>query len=446
MAATGKKQPDLLQRLIASWPESDSGLSVLEVGLSGGCDSVVLLDLCCRWRAEGGPQVTAVHVHHGLSPNADAWADFCRELCASRGVSLRIEHVSVAMAAGKSVEAEARRVRYAAFARSSANLLVLAHHCDDQVETVWLQALRGGGPRALAAMPVWQPGVCPPLWRPLLGVRRVEIEAYACAHGLSWVEDESNDSLVYRRNWLRHTLLPQIEAAVPHYRSHAVGLAARMADAASILDEVAAEDLQRVYTDEGLSLVGLRKLSPARQRNLLLTWLEGLHPQARLPRPEELHVVQGMLAVPQRWQRAMMDGWLVSDGQTLRHLKAVGSEKATRQEGPVPSPEEVPRWRPEGWGGCLSWQRKPGGLKEGVWHEGRVCLKLRAGGERLQQKVGRKPLKTLFQEAGVPAVLRPGWPLLFLDEELVAVVGVAVSSAWQDDRLGWWPEWQPDAS
>lgn len=75
-----------------------------------------------------------------------------------------------------------------------------------------------------------------------------------------------------------------------------------------------------------------------------------------------------------------------------------------------------------------------------------MCLKLRAGGERLQQKVGRKPLKTLFQEAGVPAVLRPGWPLLFLDEELVAVVGVAVSSAWQDDRLGWWPEWQPDAS
>ncbi|WP_233196532.1 tRNA lysidine(34) synthetase TilS, partial [Chromobacterium sinusclupearum] len=194
MAASRKTQPKLADSLIKHWPDELSGLCAFELGLSGGLDSVALLSLLCAAREHRSELVlSAVHVHHGLSPNADAWAAHCQALCDSLGVPLRIERVQVSAGGGESLEAAAREARYAAYRRSAAEVIVLAHHQDDQAETVLLQLLRGGGVKALAAMPALRE--LPPgkrLWRPLLNFTRQQLEDHVRAQGLAWVEDESN--------------------------------------------------------------------------------------------------------------------------------------------------------------------------------------------------------------------------------------------------------------
>jgi len=207
-------QPDLLTHLIAHWPDELSGLCHLELALSGGLDSCVLLHLLCRWRDEaGGPALSAVHVHHGISRHADDWAAFCGQLCVPHAVPLRVEYVSLQRQGGQSLEAVARQARYRAFAASPAKVIALAQHADDQAETALLQLLRGGGPRALAGMPRCRTWQGKQLWRPLLTVGRSVLLQYAEEHGLQWVEDDSNaDAANYLRNYLRLNTLPALHS------------------------------------------------------------------------------------------------------------------------------------------------------------------------------------------------------------------------------------------
>ncbi|MTD33842.1 tRNA lysidine(34) synthetase TilS [Paludibacterium sp. dN 18-1] len=163
-----------------------SGQCSFEVALSGGLDSTVLLHLLCLARLQL-PDISlgAVHVHHGLSPRADSWAEHCQSLCANWDVPLRVERVCVETSGGQSLEAEARCLRYQAFDRSAAKVIVLAHHQDDQAETVMLQALRGGGVKAMAAMAGLHRRGAKWLWRPLLSVSRSQLEDYAREHTLT---------------------------------------------------------------------------------------------------------------------------------------------------------------------------------------------------------------------------------------------------------------------
>jgi len=434
---TGETVPDLLPRLLAAWPESQS--LRLEVALSGGLDSVVLLDLLQRAREQRGFELAAVHVHHGLSPNADAWATHCQALCAALDVPLRIVRVSV-KPEGDGIEAAARRERYRVFAAASANVVVLAQHQDDQAETVLLQLLRGGGPAALAAMPSWR-ALTPALtlWRPLLAVRRDELAAYAAARGLCWVEDESNADPRYRRNWLRHHWLPALAEQLPDYRAQLLRSAGQMADAAALLDEMAEQDLAQYVRDGRLQLAEWARLSAPRQRQLLWRWAAacGL---GSAP-PESVEAFRGQLlvarddAVPQ---------WSLPLGNAHRYRGELWPEAgaASPRRQPLAATALTAPVRLADWQGVLQFEPRAGGLSRAVIEQG-LWLQPRAGGEKLVLKLGRKPVKTLLQEAGVPPFLRGRWPLLVdANGQCVALPGVAVACTAQADD-GWWPSWVP---
>src|ERR1043166_213426 len=182
------------------------GQKRIAVGLSGGMDSVVLLHLL-----KHHPGISAIHVHHGLSPNADAWAAFCRRLCRQWGVRLKVSKVKV-RPSGKGLEAAAREARYAAFGKLNVDLIALAHHLDDQAETVLMNLLRGAGLRGASGMPARSRLGDRMLLRALFGVPREAIVAYAREHGLDWVEDESNADESLTRNFVRRRVGPLLES------------------------------------------------------------------------------------------------------------------------------------------------------------------------------------------------------------------------------------------
>src|SRR5687768_7097739 len=191
------------------------------VGLSGGVDSVVLLHL-----VKHHPGVRAIHVHHGLSPNADKWAAFCRRLCKQWNVPITVARVRVKRA-GKGLEAAAREARHGAFAKLDADVIALAHHLDDQAETVLMNLLRGTGVRGAAGMQPRARLQGKQIARPLLDISRQTLEGYARLHRLEWIEDESNADEALTRNFVRRRLGPLIETRFPQWKG-ALARAARL--------------------------------------------------------------------------------------------------------------------------------------------------------------------------------------------------------------------------
>lgn len=433
-----KKQPDLLAGLLAGWPPAIHG--ALEIGLSGGLDSMVLLDLLWRSRGERHIHLSAVHVHHGLSRNADAWVAHCRAWCERYQVPLRIEHVQVTLRGGDSLEAVARAERYAAYRRAAAPVIALAHHQDDQAETVLLQLLRGGGPHALAAMPVLRDFDGKTLWRPLLGVSRARLEAYAAWRGLAWVTDESNADTRWRRNLIRHDIFPLIASAVPDYRRHLQRSAALMAQAATILDEVAGQDLAHCLLQDRLLLSRFTALSAARQSQVLVRWSSRLG--LGEPSPDAIEVFRRQLidAGEDRHPELALPG-----GVLFRYRDQVWCERRAVLALPATQRLEAPAVGEHVLAaGVLTLLGQAHGLAPDLLTRG-VELRARAGGERLRTAVGAKPVKTLLQEAGIPPRLRRRWPLLYLpDGRLAAVPSVAVASDCRSEADGLWPIWRPD--
>jgi tRNA(Ile)-lysidine synthase len=238
------------------------------VGLSGGCDSVVLLHLLHGLGL--GERLTAIHVHHGLSPNADAWAAFCAEYCARLGVPLQLAHVEVDRRSGLGLEAAARTARYAALAECPGEVLVLAQHQGDQAETLLFNLLRGAGVAGAAAIPEVRQLAGRRLLRPLLGCSRDELEAYAAQHALAWIEDESNADTRYSRNFLRHDILPVLRRRFPAAERSLAQAAQHFAEADDLLAELAAADwLAACCSGDAPRLRVLRDLSLARLKNLL---------------------------------------------------------------------------------------------------------------------------------------------------------------------------------
>lgn len=274
MAASGTPTPDLLPRVAAWLTTRLDGLSQVSVGLSGGCDSVVLLHLLHRLALPC--RLQPVHVHHGLSPHADAWADFCIRLSAGWGLACQVHRVDVRVAPGEGLEAAARRARQAVFREVAGEVLCLAHHQDDQAETVLFNLLRGSGIAGLAGMRAERRMNGQRWLRPLLGIPRREIEAYARQHGLTWVTDESNADLSLTRNFLRHAALPLLGTRFPGVSRTLARLAGHCDETAGLLAELAAADWAAAAVEERLRLVALRALSAPRQKNLLRWRLQQL--------------------------------------------------------------------------------------------------------------------------------------------------------------------------
>ena len=233
----------------------------LVMGLSGGIDSVVLLHALAALCREG---LSALHVHHGLSPNADRWAQTCADYAEHLGVPFKCLSVVVERASADGFEAAARRARHQAFAESKADWIVLAHHRDDQAETLLFNLMRGTGIAGAAAMRERSGR----LLRPLLTVGRDDIERYAAKHRLEWIEDESNADTRHSRNFLRHGVLAPLTQRFPAAAKNLAGAAARFAEAQQLLDALACADLGAV-SDFPIPVDILRALDEPRARNVL---------------------------------------------------------------------------------------------------------------------------------------------------------------------------------
>ncbi|HGM1968453.1 TPA: tRNA lysidine(34) synthetase TilS, partial [Neisseria gonorrhoeae] len=244
------------------------------VALSGGLDSVVLLHLlvCAGKRAGFVPE--ALHIHHGLSPRADDWADFCRNYCDMLGVGLETVKVCVEKN-GLGIEAAARQKRYAEFAEKGFDVLALAHHRDDQIETFMLAVARGGGLRALAAMPAVRPlGENGIIWRPLLPFSRQDIWDYARKHGLPNIEDESNTDTAYLRNRFRHRILPELSAQIPHFGRHVLNNVRALQEDLALLEEVVVQDCRWVCGAGYFDTARWLTFSPRRKTHILRNFLK----------------------------------------------------------------------------------------------------------------------------------------------------------------------------
>jgi len=246
------------------------GQSVV-VGFSGGLDSTVLLHAASCLATDVGLDLSALHVNHGLSAHADDWAASCTKRCRELGIPLTILRVEVSPNTGEGVEAAARGVRHSALAGHSADWILLAHHADDQAETVLHNLLRGAGVRGAAAMPESRARVL----RPLLGLARDALLAYARSHRLAWIEDESNADRRYTRNFLRHEILPRIASRFPRAGEQLAAAAGRFYEADFLLQDLATLDLRDSAPEFPLPLKLFRELPDTRARNLLramLTW------------------------------------------------------------------------------------------------------------------------------------------------------------------------------
>lgn len=266
-ASRNSRKADLPERVGQQLAARLSGSESLCVGLSGGCDSVVLLHLLSRLPRQG--RLSAIHVHHGLSPNADAWAEFCVALCASLGLPLILRRVAVDRDSGSGLEAAAREARYQAFSAVDADCLMLAHHRGDQAETMLFNLLRGTGVVGAAGMRPERALGSLRLLRPLLAVSRSEIESYAQAHDLRWIDDESNQDISLSRNFLRHRVLTVASQHFPAAEAALAQAAANFAEAGQLLDELAEADWLVAADHETARLDALRRLSLPRLKNLL---------------------------------------------------------------------------------------------------------------------------------------------------------------------------------
>ena len=414
------------------------------VAYSGGQDSSVLLDLLHRYlAAQSGPrpQLSALHINHGLSPQADAWQSHCEGRCGELGIPFTAAAVQVRPERRASLEAIARRARYAAYQQhlQAGDLLLQAHHRDDQVETLLLRLCRGTGGDGLAGVPTLRALGESIILRPLLEVDREAIADYAQAHGLHWIEDESNADQGFDRNYLRHEVLPRLAQRWPGLRA-TWARAARLAEEARTLNRaLAALDLETVARGEVLALEPLAALSPERRRNLLRYWLR----TRGLPPPSGACLA----AVEKNMLEARPDARpLACWGQAELHRHQ--GELYAMQRLPAPAAGSHP-WSPDeplilpGMGKLIAHPIKGEGLKPAKT----MTVRFRTGGERCTP-LGRshsKTLKKLLQERSVPPWLRDRMPLIYQDGELAAVADLWVcrgySAAGQEEglRLRWLP-------
>lgn len=426
----------------------------LVVALSGGLDSTALLEACVALQQAGGlpfEGLRVIHVNHGINSNADDWETHCRSWCQYRQVEFYAQRVLVNRDAGDSLEAVAREARYAVFEQqlNADEALLLAHHLDDQAETVLLRLLRGAGSRGLAGMPRSRPLGQGVLWRPWLATSRKQIERWAQQRSLRWVEDGSNTDLTLSRNYLRHQVLPLVAGHWPGWQQSISQSAELSADADEILQVFAERELAALGATDGAPLPcgPVLAMTAACQRLLIRQWLSrqvGETPGRRLIQ----RVRQEMLGAAEDAQPQIL--W---HHHVLRRYR--GALYVTEQLEALPVGAHISYpWQSQADGrfvalvlpgnGSLRLYRAPA---PGVMRlpQGKCEIRYRQGGERCALAGRpRRALKKILQESAVPPWLRERTPLLYIDGKLAWIVGVGVCEGFQlaDDETGWAVSWQ----
>ena len=444
-----------LQACLAAHPPSSQRFVL---ALSGGMDSRVLLDLMAQYQAKHQAEgqtidVIAVHVHHGLSKNADTWAQQCQTWSQQVGIPCVVEHVTLSNTQGESIEQLARHARYQALAKHvvAGDVLLTAQHGDDQMETFLLALKRGSGPAGLAAMPVCTAFGNGKHVRPLLTVSRADIEAYATAQKLDWVEDESNQDTRYDRNFLRHHITPQLAQRWPGIRKAVGRSAALCGEQEALLAELLADKLASALQSDGS--LALAALTNARLgKALIRQWLQAqqvlMPSQAQLEQVWQSVVLAKDDANPQvNWHHYQLRRYAQRLYLIQQWPDIQGQEFALTLNQPCLLPQDLGQlWLTP----CKEVSTEPQlahgdaqqalRLRQPIPQE---VVTVRFDPEGLQVKplgrVGKRKMKKLFQEYGVPSWNRRRTPLVFYGEQLAAVAGLFVVDgfAGEECELTW---------
>ena len=416
--------PDDLCRPVRSLPDHRT----LRIALSGGVDSLLLLHVAVACHGH----VEAVHINHQLQPDHEETEQFCRQVCEALSVPLDIERVTVPQGAGQAggLEEAAREARYRVFERLQmpGDLLLMAHHADDQLETVLFRLLRGSGVGGLAGMPKTRPLGRGRLWRPWLAISRARLEQVAAEHGLQWQEDPSNQDQVHDRNYLRHAIVPGLKQRWPNLLQRVAGTARACAESEH-LNQKLAELQWRQCADEHdrLKLHELRNLDRAEQRNLLCWWI-GRHGGAAPSLADWAQVLAELLDAREDGQPELRGSgyrvrryrerlFFVPDGDRPGGEAWLEPEKTLRWG----------RWRLQLTGSATSdtadRPRPP------------IRVSTRQGGERVRIRSGgpSRSLKTWLQEQGVPPWERAALPLVFRQREGGDEL-IAIGNLWTSDQ------------
>jgi tRNA(Ile)-lysidine synthase len=436
----------ILARVCAS---ADAARPALAIAYSGGLDSSVLLHLAAGYAAANDIALSAFHVHHGLSPNADQWTAHCAAEAARCGVAFFSVKVEVTGREQRGVEEAARIARYAALGDlcrlHGVTLLLTAHHQDDQAETVLLQLMRGAGLPGLSGMAAFQgshdllgPGIA--LGRPLLGIARAALEQHARELDLTHVVDESNIDTRYRRNALRQQVVPAIEQHFPGFAALLGRSASHAQSAQMLLHELAMIDLAQCAADaEGsvLKIAPLAALTPERIDNLLRHWL--YRQGVQLPSTARLDEIRQQMLYAADDLHPFFEFGPVK-------LHRIGGRLELHPDPGAPPPEALTlQWRGEPeialpqWHGRLLFEKTGGaGLDAAQLRSGPLTLRARSGQERLKIAANRpsKSLKSLFQESAIAPWRRSRLPLLYLDAHLVFVAGLGMDARHLIERDG----------
>lgn len=390
---------------------SDAGQATLVVAYSGGPDSTALLHALATRTPR--PALRALHVDHGLHAESGVWALHCRRFCESLEVPFEAIRVTVDLTRGEGMEAAARRARRAAFAASlkPGERLVLAHHRDDQIETVLLKLLRGAGPEGLAGMREWRTLGAGTLWRPLLGLPRIVLLDYIAEFDLDTVHDPSNDDPRIARGYLRGTVVPALTSQWPQAAVSIAHSARLCGEAADSLRDAWLDALASLRDDrDTLDAAAWLALPPAWRAPLLDHWLHtaGLSAPTTAQRETLERQIREAAA-----ERLPLVGWADTEVRVWRgrmwamHRRPAFDEawSATWHGAPLDLPG----------GGTLSLQ--------GRRVEQPLTVRYRQGGEALRPHgdCHTRELRDLFQRAGVPPWERPRIPLLEAGGRLVAV-------------------------
>ncbi|GEA49367.1 tRNA(Ile)-lysidine synthase [Vibrio inusitatus NBRC 102082] len=403
--------------------------SRLVLALSGGLDSRVMLECLSHYQLQNPTlEVRAVHVHHGLSHNADHWVEQCRLWCEEANISFYVEFASLDVNSKQSLEAQAREARYALLSKhlNKNDLLLTAQHVDDQLETLLLALKRGSGPRGLAAMGAKSAFGEAVLVRPFLSLKREALEAFAKQQQLEWVEDESNQDTQFDRNFLRHQVIPVLSARWPEIQAAALRSAQLCFEQEQLLDELLEPHYQSALNiDDSLNADVLSKLSDAIRNRLLRRWF-----------------AQYGLPMPGKKQLGLIYQEVIQASQDANPKLIIGKVSVRRFQKSlflIEQSKEAPYWQsaividtaielPNGLGlveiSSHSHSHSHSGLlvrapklDEKVW------VQFNPGGltAHPEERSGSRKLKKLFQEYQIPPWKRSQTPILMYNEEVVAV-------------------------
>ena len=424
---------DVVEKGFLSLSISHKKIKSMTVALSGGIDSVVLLHLLYQLQKRQNFTLKVSHVHHGLSKNADKWVKFCEKLCKKLSVPLDVHHIKLPQKKSLGIEGEARQLRYEKLLQTKTDLVVLAHHEDDQAETFLLQLIRGAGVKGLSSMAHFDGSR--KLWRPLLNASRIDIESYAKKHKLKWIEDESNQNIDFDRNFLRSKVLPILKNRFNHIIKVISRSSSHLAEAQHLLDDLAKIDLKSylksIKYKHKLHVKALEKLSLSRAKNVLRYWLE-INGQM-MPSKDLLNELLRQVLTAKK--DATIKIYLSKEFEIRRYQDEIYI---------VPNNQKIQKNYEIIWAGeseiilpngqKLTFKKLKGrGINLKFLRDQKIKIRNRQGGEffKPDSKRPTKKIKQLLQESVLPPWERENLPLIFVGDQLAFVPNFGVDINFQ---------------